>query len=247
MSNDVPSPNAAHDAASVEVSFDQRPLAGEWVSSERHARPGGACAALGDEIDAARSVSRFVFELMAWRAHLDHVDRLSRAVARPTTQQSALARLQSITGLGIVGSGCKGSRGVWIGEGPVDALIDAAEASTTRALVDDRDAGWRARLDAMPERLAIVAAWIRDETRGESPPKQRANDPVGYVLEFTRPARRVTGLSLAEIVGLSTAEAKQRARWEAKMAAGDGSMAREGMRERGEALLVECARAWFRS
>jgi hypothetical protein len=251
--NDCLSPNAAHDPASSSVSFDQTARTAECVGGASAPRPGGACAALGGEIDAARTVSHFVHELMRWRAHLDHIDKLERALARPTTQASPLGRLEQQAGLGILGSGCKGSKGVWIGEGPVDALIDAAEAAETIELVDGRDQAWRARLDAMPEDLAIVAAWIRDETKGDSPPRQRADDPPGYVLTFDdgadgkrrRVERRITGLTLAEVVGLSTAEPKQRARWEAKMRVGDGAMARAGMQEAGAELLLACALAWF--
>jgi hypothetical protein len=205
------------------------------------------------EIRDARLVSKFVWELMCWSAHIHFVDKLRRAAARPTTQPSALARLESTIAVGIIGSGNSGSKGVWGGEGPVDALIDAAEANTTLALVLSRDAPFVARHRSMPDDLAELAVWIRDETQGESPKPQRASDPPGYVLTYEarrdgkklRPERRITGLSLAEIVGLSSADALQRARWEAKMMIGDSGPARAAMLERGEALLLDCARAWF--
>lgn len=101
----------------------------------------------------------------------------------------------------------------------------------------------------MPEELAVLAAWIRDETRGDAPPQLGPDDPPGYVLEYPaqgfRLARRITGLSLAEIVGLSSAETAQRARWEAKLMSGDSAGARAGMQERGETLLERCSAAWF--
>jgi hypothetical protein len=186
---------------------------------------------------------------VAWRAHLDFVDRLMRAIEKPRTQRSADARLADIASCGILGSGNSGTKGVWSGEGPVDALIDAAEAAMTLERIEGRDERWREQLAAMPEELAIVTAWVRDETRGEAPTQQRADDSPGYVLEYPaqgkRLARRITGLSLAEIVGLATAETAQRARWEAKMMIGDSAPARAAMLERGEALLLDCARAWF--
>ena len=241
MSGQPPQSNAAHapEPASARSSSGP-PSNGSTVLVSK-----GACAAS----DRGELVSRFVAELGAWRAHLDFVDRLARAIERPRTHQSADARLAATGSCGILGSGNSGTKGVWCGEGPVDALIDAAEASTTLELVADRDARWREQLASMPEELAVVAAWIRDETRGEAPTQQRADDPPGYVLEYPaqgkRLARRITGLSLAEIVGLSTAEASQRARWEAKLMAGDSVPARDGMRERGDFLLARCARAWF--
>lgn len=194
-------------------------------------------------------VSAFVAELMAWASHLRFTDKLDRAIDRPTAQPSALARLQQAVCVGILGTGNSGSKGVWSGEGPVDALIDAAEARETLALVEDRSTRWTARVAAMPDELAAVAVWIRDETHGEAPPTQRAGDPPGYVLTYPaegkRLERRVTGLSLAEVLGLSSAEPLQRARWEGKMKMGDGAAAREGMREAGVELLLACARAWF--
>lgn len=225
---------------------------------EPSARP--AARPTADELDAldeearnARMVSRFVGELMEWAAHRSFVDKLTRAIGRPTAQPSALARLQQAVAVGILGSGNSGSKGVWSGEGPVDALIDAAEATTTLQLIEGRDERWCKRLNNMSEELAVLAVWIRDETQGEGPKPQRADDPPGYVLTYparfdgkkNRPERRITGLTLAEVVGLSTADVVQRARLEGKMMIGDSAPARATMRERGEALLLDCARAWF--
>lgn len=235
----LPPPNTAH--APEPASRSSSALHPSHVAAERASD--GACAAFDG------GITRFVAELMAWRAHLDFVDRLQRAIERPRTQRSADARLAATASCGILGSGNSGTKGVWSGEGPVDALIDAAEAAMTLERIEARDERWRAQLAAMPEELAIVTAWIRDETRGEAPTQQRADDPPGYVLEYPaqgkRRERRITGLSLAEIVGLATAETAQRARWEAKMMVGDSAPSREGMRERGEELLARCAVAWF--
>lgn len=243
MSARVPPSNAAHDL----VTASARSSSGQPSNGSTGHVGNGTCAASDGESEL---VERFVADLMAWRAHLDFVDRLERAIERPRTQQSADARLAASAAVGILGSGNSGTKGVWSGEGPVDALIDAAEASTTRALVADRDRVWIDRLAAMPEELAQLAVWIRDETRGHRPPQQRADDPPGYVLEYPaqgkRLARRITGLSLAEIVGLSSAETAQRVRWEAKLIAGDSRPARVGMKERGEALLEQCGVRWFK-
>lgn len=232
-------PNSAHASCGSEM---VNPA--EWVGG----RPVVSACVESDSADE-RLVSRFVAELAAWRAHLRFVDKLLRAIDRPTTQASALARLEATVAVGILGSGNSGSKGVWSGEGPVDALIDAAEASTTLALVTDRDREWRARFDAMPHDLKGLTKWIVEETQGESPKRLRANDPPGYTIEYEaqgrRPGRRVTGLTLAEIVGLSTVDELQRARWEGKMRAGDSAPARRGMRKRGDELLLACARAWF--
>jgi hypothetical protein len=240
MSGQPPQSNAAHAPEPPARSSSGPPSNGSTVLVSK-----GACAAS----DRGVLVSRFVADLMAWRAHVDFVDRLERAIERPRTHQSADARLAASSSCGIIGSGNSGTKGVWCGEGPVDALIDAAEAGATLARIEGRDARWRAQLAAMPDELATVTAWIRDETRGEAPTQQRADDPPGYVLEYPARgkclARRITGLSLAEIIGLSTAEAAQRARWEAKMMVGDSAPSREGMRERGEELLSRCAVAWF--
>lgn len=201
------------------------------------------------EIRDAQLVSAFVGELEAWARHRARLLHLEAAAARPSTSASASARIAAIATVGILGTGNSGSKGVWSGEGPADALADAAEASETLDAVRSKDYPWSPRLAQMPEPLAQVAVWIRDETRGESPPRQRADDPVGYVLEFAGRGRalgrRVTGLSLAEVVGLSNATPKQRARWEGKLSSGDSAAAREGMREAGGELLIACARAWF--
>ena len=242
------SSNAAHDPAGS-VSFDQTTRAAECVGGAGARRPDGPCVALGDEIAAQRMVTRFVAELMAWRAHLDLVDKLERAIERPTTSTNFSAVLVRGCVSGVLGTGNRGSKGVWPGEGPVDAAIGAAEASKALGRVSRRDDEWCARYNAMPDELRELARWIRDQTQGEGPKPSNAKDPPGYVIEYPsegkRPARRVTGLSLAEVVGLSTVDEKQRARWEGKMRSGDSSPARAGMRERGETLLIACAEAWF--
>lgn len=249
--NECSSPNAAHDPASSSVSFDQTTRTAECVGGASAPRPGGPCVALGDEIAAQRMVTRFVAELMAWRAHLDLVDKLECAIERPMASTNFSAVLVRGCVSGVLGTGNRGSKGVWSGEGPIDALIGAAEASKTLGRVARRDDEWCARYNALPDELRELARWIRDHTQGEAPKVVCAKDPPGYVIEYAaegkRPARRIAGLSLAEIVGLSTVEPKQRARWEGKMRSGDSSPARAGMRERGESLLIACAEAWFSS
>lgn len=210
---------------------------------------GGPGTSVDDPSPDELLVRAFVADLMAWRAHLNHVDKLEAVIERPLASTNFSAMLVRGCTAGVLGTGNSGSKGVWSGDGPVDALIDAAEARETLALVDGRDAGWCAKLDAMPTELAQLAVWVRDSTQGEGPKPQRDGDPPGYVIEYPaegkRPARRVTGLSLAQIVGLSSAEPAQRDRWEAKMRIGDSGPARLGTKERGGELLLACARAWF--
>lgn len=203
------------------------------------------------QIEAAsqRMVSRFVGELMSWRAHLNHIDKLEHAAARPVAQHSPLARLARTAELGITGRGHRGTKGVWVGEGPVDALIDAAEANDTLALVRDRDAIARARFEALPFELQRAAAWLRDYSLGFAPPVLRPSDPPGYVIEIPamgrRPERRYTGLSLATVLAFGAAPEEQRDRWRAKLHAGDASASLSGMRTLGDSLLVRGACAWF--
>lgn len=194
-----------------------------------------------------QTVSVFVADLMIWRRQIEHYSRLSRVVQRPNAMPGSTARIASVAQSGLLGTGNKGTKGVWTGDGPVDALAESVDSSRALAIAHQQLGEWSTNMSRCSEQQQRVVVRVRDDTEGERPRRERPTDEHGYVLEMSVKGRskRVTGLSLAQHLGLLCASAAQGAKWQNKILSGDSKPSLESMRLAGEQLLIDAAHAWF--
>ncbi len=167
-----------------------------------------------------RLVRAFVSECLRYGASVCRVERQAQHDPQSLGARSALGPVLDTLATGILGSGCRGTRGV--GRPPladgVPATVDPLLAARYHALADDD----RAVADG------LVADGLGDTL---APVDCGRRDPV----ECT----------LAERLGLRLVDAAQAGRWLRKMVSGDSRPALTGARTEGERRLADAARAWF--
>jgi hypothetical protein len=175
-----------------------------------------ALAAPPSDAGPDRLVRTFVCDLLAWDAAVASSERAAFGVGGCS---SAWAGVSHVARLGIVGSGCRGTKGAASGASEPDrtVVLDPAGTARYRAL----------RGDALRTADAVIA-----DGQGEE----------SVAVAF---GRRQASCSLAQRVGLALAGDAQARQWRGKVAAGDGRGALRGAEVLGDALLLAAARAWW--
>lgn len=165
--------------------------------------------------DAQRKlVRRFVYEVLEWSLS---IARVESAVAKG---RSNIASVLEALELQILGTGCRGTKGV--GAAP-------REERAVRAHDPERDEQYR----RLPREHQVIADAVIADGQGD----QDAPLDVDCVhLEKT---------TLAQRIGYRMAPADQRAKWERKVIVRDAAPSLAGMSDLGERLLIEAARAWL--
>jgi hypothetical protein len=178
----------------------------------RAPRPEGAPAPQRPGPEATL-VPRFVAQLLSWNASVELVERAAKGVASSTLTAIESARI------GIVGSGCTGSKGAGRRASPeVREVRSADPVGTARYQQLARE--HRATADAV------------------------ISDGQGYQEVEMAFKRRSYRLTLEHRVGFRLAAARVVEDWTTHLVNGDSRPALVGMLELGDAALKGVARAW---
>lgn len=132
-------------------------------------------------------------------------------------------QLEAMRGLGILGSGCKGTKGIGHAPRPEPRLL-AAQPELV------------ARFDALTGQDRAVAEAIRVDGAG-----------IAHVAMVVpgHPTRKPIEMDLSQRVAFRCAPDKRVRAWWGKIAEGDSGPALEGSKQWGEQALRELAGAWF--
>ena len=164
-----------------------------------------------------RDAQLYVADVLAWDRS---VAKLERAVFG---QRSNLQSILDVIQLGVVGTGCRGSKGVGRARHEVDNLEAAAQADPIGTARYQRLRG---------ADLACTDAVLADG-RGD------------VVVEVTF-GRRVVEVSFPARIGFLLTSRKQLLKWHRKIAEGDSRPALDGADEEGTRALIAAAKAWWR-
>lgn len=159
----------------------------------------------------------FVSDLLSWDRQVYRAERSSGAVGGWAPGWAAIATLAR---LGIVGSGCRGTKGAASGSTP--------ERQEARAPNPQAEARHR-RLSPEARRTATA---VTDDGQGEQ------------LIDVQEGARSVAA-PLAARVGLALADARQAQRWRACISRGDAAPFLRAAAVAGAAALERAAREWW--
>ena len=162
-----------------------------------------------------RLVRAFVGELLSWDRAVASVEHAARGGASP------LAGALQACELGVLGSGCRGTKGVGRAPSPEPSSL----------AVDPR---LGARYQALPRPDRETAEAVMTDGQGDA----LVQVPLGG-------SGRVFECTLAQRVGLRLADTTQQIRWHTHLASGDSPPALEGAENLGRARLEQAARRWF--
>ena len=166
-------------------------------------------------------VRLLVADLLAWHLACAQQERTAGGGYAPIAQGSPTASVLRVLESGIVGDGCRGTKGTWRGNAPEPARI--------RALNLDARTGERyARLGTLREVAdAVIADGHGDQLAAVEVWRERA-----------------LTLSLPQRIGWALATEKQRAQWRVKIHRRDSAPALEGMAADGERALRDLLARW---
>jgi hypothetical protein len=178
-----------------------------------------------DAIPMVRAIRSMCADLVELRKFLDRTERRVELVDGGT-------RAIDYAGLRIVGTGCRGTKGV----GSKRGATDVADAIYDAQRVLDGEVPPYA-IDRMAEvagsDVHATLVFLRDYARGDQ------------LYRLTIEKRDIENITLPQWVGLHMEAPETRARWQVKLATGDGSPALVGANRLGNRLLARAARVWW--
>ena len=166
--------------------------------------------------DVDRAVRQFVADALAWDRSVQAVERAARG------PRSATAALLDVGELGVLGSGCRGTKGV-------------GRASVDEREVHAADPVGLARYLALPRELRVVVDAVCSDAQGL----------VQIEVALGPKGQRRLLLGLEERVALRLAAPAQAAEWDRRVMRGDQEPAKTAMLAAGMAALRAAARAWW--
>jgi hypothetical protein len=217
----IPTDDCEECAASIRAAYD--------TEHQQWCQPHKRWWTFDDALPRVLSVRRMAADLVDLRKFLDRRERREAVVSGGSYGQSASAR--AIDGAGILGNGCRGTKGVGSAHGPTDvadAVYDAHKILDGEA---PPDALYRFA-DLSGSDVGATLMFVRDMTKGDA------------LYELTVGGHAMKEITLPQWVGLHLASGILQARWHAKIASGDSSPARMGADRLGNMLLFRAAEKW---